>query len=248
MKWTKYHKDHDYSYTLGAFPTMELVENSPHLIYEILLSEKLRDREYFTKIFDKKQIPYRIADREIHRISTKENVFLAGVFRKQIPRAERKNHIICDQISDMGNLGNIIRTMLAMGQHDLILIGQTCDLFHPKSVRAGMGALFHIRMSHFDTFDQYRDTFSEPDREVFCFMLGEKAKSLPEIRVPKKWSLVFGAEAGGLEEAYRGRGTTVMIPQSSEVDSLNLTTAVAIGSYHFSMETVKGAKDEYGDL
>lgn len=37
MKIKAYHKDFDYTYTLGVFETIELLHNKPNLVYEYIL-------------------------------------------------------------------------------------------------------------------------------------------------------------------------------------------------------------------
>ena len=46
-------------------------------------------------------------------------------------------------------------------------------------------------------------------------------------------SLVFGNEQTGLPAEFAQMGQSVMIPQSDEIDSLNLAVAVSVGSYVF---------------
>lgn len=49
----------------------------------------------------------------------------------------------------------------------------------------------------------------------------------------KPFSLVFGNEQTGLPPEFARMGQSVMIPQSDEIDSLNLAVAVSVGSYIF---------------
>ncbi|MDR1629951.1 MAG: hypothetical protein LBS36_07040, partial [Oscillospiraceae bacterium] len=49
------------------------------------------------------------------------------------------------------------------------------------------------------------------------------------------YSLVFGNEATGLPPCFRNFGTSVKIPQSALVDSLNLSVAVGVGVYVFTL-------------
>ena len=49
----------------------------------------------------------------------------------------------------------------------------------------------------------------------------------------KPFTLVFGNEQTGLPPEFAQLGQSVMIPQSSEIDSLNLAVAVSVGSYVF---------------
>jgi TrmH family RNA methyltransferase len=47
------------------------------------------------------------------------------------------------------------------------------------------------------------------------------------------FTLVFGNEQTGLPAEFARMGQSVMIPQSEEIDSLNLAVAVSVGSYVF---------------
>jgi TrmH family RNA methyltransferase len=65
----------------------------------------------------------------------------------------------------------------------------------------------------------------------------EHTINIKDCPKPKLFSLVFGNEARGLDDSFLKVGTSVMIPQTSDVDSLNLTIAVGIGAYEFTRET-----------
>ena len=43
------------------------------------------------------------------------------------------------------------------------------DFFDPKSVRASMGALFHINIEHFPLIEDYVNTF--PKHKKYCFFV-----------------------------------------------------------------------------
>jgi len=51
---------------------------------------------------------------------------------------------------------------------------------------------------------------------------------------PELFSLVFGNEATGLDDSFLQKGTSIIIPQSEEVDSLNITIAAGVGMYLFT--------------
>ena len=63
----------------------------------------------------------------------------------------------------------------------------------------------------------------------------DAAKPLDEVAGahPEKYALVFGNEQTGLPAEFAQMGQSVMIPQSEEIDSLNLAVAVSVGSYVF---------------
>ena len=128
----------------------------------------------------------------MHRIARKGNEYVAGVFDKFPSGIRDENHIVLVDVRDMGNLGTILRTMVGFGFRDLVLIGNCCDLFHPRTVRSSMGALFQVRYALYSDFQTYAAEFSRP---MFPFLL-DRERSLPltSVRPPKRYSLIFGNE------------------------------------------------------
>ena len=80
----------------------------------------------------------------------------------------------------------------------------------------------------FDSFEEYREAFGE--RELYPFMLDAEMK-LYEIRPKRVFSLIFGNEATGLPDEFSCIGTSVVIPHSGRIDSLNLPIAASIAMY-----------------
>ena len=231
QKFKKYKKNDKHSYTFGAFPTLELIRSNNYNIIAIFIDDKYNDKENLIKELEDKNIYYEIAPNVIKRISNKENTYLVGVFEKKNYKLERNNHIILHDISDMGNLGTIIRSMLAFGCKDLVLIGNVADIYNPKVIRASMGAFFKIRFTHYDIIEKYMEEF---DNKLYMFMLSNDMKdSIFNKKLASPYSLVFGNEGAGLPNEFEKFGEKIFIPQSDEVDSLNLPIAVSIGLYEF---------------
>ena len=113
-----------------------------------------------------------------------------------------------------------------------IMLAVDLDVFDPHVLRASMGAFYKLRVHTFDAFEDYRALY--PDRPLYPFML-DGAKSLNEVAAAAEppFSLVFGNEASGLPARFAQLGQSVLIPQSDEIDSLNLAVAVSVGSYVF---------------
>lgn len=235
-----YKKDAGYSYTLGAFPTIELLNCRPSAVREVFVHSSFTDRETIDALCGKAGIPVTVSDKTITRLSDKENCFVVGVFDKYTERIrEDVPHIVLVNPSNMGNLGTIFRTAAAMGIYDIAIVAPGVDSFHPKAVRASMGALFRLRHRYYDRFESYREEF--PEHEVFCFMLtGERRLMVSDAPKAELFSLVFGNEAAGLPAEFASYGQSVIIPQTEAVDSLNLTIAVGIGSYVFMQAKNKG--------
>ncbi|HHV11966.1 MAG TPA: TrmH family RNA methyltransferase [Clostridiales bacterium] len=228
-----YKKDGDYSYTLGAFPTYELIKSRPQMVRKVLVDTSFTDQEHLKSLCREQQIPLEYNNKLIMKLSDKENCYVAGVFEKYscTMRAD-KPHIVLVNPSNMGNLGTILRTAVGFGIFNLAVILPGADIYHPKTVRASMGALFKLNFHLYESFEEYQKEF--PGHEIFTFMLnGEKTLTLKECPKAELFTLVFGNEATGLDDSFLRVGTSIFIPQSPEVDSLNLTIAVGIGAYAF---------------
>lgn len=228
-----YKKNAQYSYTLGAFPTMELINKRPKDIIGIYVSSKYDGSVDFFEVCRERNIHCEYNDKLLNRISTKENCFIAGAFNKfDCVLEEDTPHVVLVNVSDMGNLGTIIRTLAGFGICDLGIVAPCADVFNPKTIRASMGAVFSIRVHVFESFDQYQDKYK--NREMYPFMLdGDKTLNIYECEHSKKYTLIFGNEATGLDSSFKNVGQSIFIPQTKMVDSLNLPISVGVGSFIF---------------
>ncbi len=228
-----YKKDVNYSYTLGAFPTYEMIDAKPHEVMKVLVHTGYTDMDKLSDICSRNNIPLEYNDKLLHKLSDKENCYVAGVFRKySCELKSERPHIVLVNPGNMGNLGTILRTAVGFGIYDIAIILPGADIFNPKTIRSSMGALFRLNFHLYQSFEEYRQQFSKHD--VFTFMLnGEKQLTLKDCPKTNLFALVFGNEATGLDDSFLTAGTSILIPQSPNVDSLNLTIAVGIGAYVF---------------
>ena len=231
-----YKKDFPYSYTMGVFPTIELLQARPDAVLKVLLNQSGATNKGVAKIeqlCEQHNIRVEINDRAIERLAAKENVYAIGVFHKYSQTlSATANHLVLVNPGDMGNLGTILRTALGFGIDNLALIQPAVDIFDPKAVRASMGALFKTAFHYFDTFAQYRESTTH---NFYPFMT-DGDTTLQTARFAPPYSLIFGNESAGLDSAFRATGTSVTIPHSHNIDSLNLTIAVGIALYAATRE------------
>ncbi|MBE5950176.1 MAG: TrmH family RNA methyltransferase [Lachnospiraceae bacterium] len=236
MEIKSYKKDVEYSYTLGAFPTIELLKTRPEEVLEVYVHSTFTDTMTVEELAKPYGIPVMVRDKQINKLSDKENCFVIGVLKKyqDVLRADQ-SHVVLVNPSNMGNMGTIIRTAIGFGIKNLAIISPGVDVFNPKTIRASMGALFRINCQYFSSFEEYEGAY--PDHEIFCFMLNAKRQlTVDNCPKPKLFSLVFGNEATGLDDSYLNKGTSIIIPQSEEVDSLNITIAAGVGMYLFTQK------------
>lgn len=235
-KLEPYSRKLTYSYALGVFPSLMLMEAQPQRALRLLLHPDGLKNEGVVKLREMcaaRGVREEMAERVLRRESKKDNCFAALVFEKFDSDLDPAAcHAVLCQISDSGNLGTAMRSLLGFGIRDVALIRPCVDVFEPHALRASMGAFYKLRVHTYDTFADYRT--AHPDRLLFPFMLDGAIPLNEAARGAKPpFSLVFGNEQTGLPPEFAQLGQSVMIPQSSEIDSLNLAVAVSVGSYVF---------------
>ena len=231
----KYSRGLDYSYAPGVFPSMEALTKRPDSVRRLLISEKL-EGEGKEKLLEKcaqLRVRVEVADKALSRISGKENCFAAAVVEKRFENLQPGRHVVLHHISDAGNLGTVLRTALGFGYRDLAVIRPAADSYDPRVIRASMGAIFSLRLKEYDDFESYRREF--PEQMLYPFMLDGSVMLEEAVNAcpPRNSSLIFGNEGAGLPAEFARMGKPVRIPHSSDIDSLNLSIAAAIGMYAF---------------
>jgi len=229
----QYTKKADYSYTFGFYPTFNLINYHKDSVILIYVDEKSVGTDGYNKLIslvgEKKVV---VSQNAFNKLSEKGNDHVIGVFKKYSGYLNKEApHVVLVNPSDQGNLGNIMRSMLAFNFKDLAVILPGADIFSPKTIRASMGAFFAINHQTFDSFDEYLVNYP---RKYYPFML-QAEKYLNQVEKDEKiYALVFGNEATGLPEEFLNENA-LKIEQSEEVDSLNLATAAVVALYSFSV-------------
>ncbi len=235
VRLISYQKKFNYSYSLGVFPTIELMENRPEKVIKIIFHPKGKENKGVKKLISfatSKGVRTEWSEGLIKKIGGNDNTYAVGVFNKYQEEVEpRVNHLVLANPEDGGNLGTMIRTALAFGIKDIAVIRPAVDIFDPKVVRASMGSIFKVNIEYFDDFTAYK---TKHLNHCYLFMT-DGEKMLKDVLFSQPYSLVFGGESSGLSKEYRKYGETVTIPQSKSVDSLNLSIAAGIAMYSASV-------------
>lgn len=233
MRYKRYNASLDYSYTFGVYPTIELLKNQAKSTVKIILHSKFSSKDGLRIIkgyTEKHGIKIEHDDKLIQKLSPKYNCYVIGVFKKYYPTlSNQSNHVVLVNPKSPGNLGTIIRSMLAFDFSDLAIIKPSVDNFNPDAIRASMGAIFSINFQSFNNIDDYLGAHGT--RDFFSFMTNG-TNTLEEAKFNKPFSIIFGSESAGLPASYEKFSKSVVIPQSKKVDSLNLATSASIALYH----------------
>ena len=140
--------------------------------------------------------------------------------------------LLIDGIQDPGNLGTMIRSMVAFGCNTLCLTDTCVDPFHPKSVGASCGAIAHVNI-YFET--HWNDWIKETSHPVY--VLDPKAlHSIWDLEKSKNYILVCGSEGQGIQSKLiqSVQILPISIPMAEEMESLNAAMSVGIGLHQLS--------------
>ncbi|HUA25873.1 MAG TPA: TrmH family RNA methyltransferase, partial [Steroidobacteraceae bacterium] len=134
------------------------------------------------------------------------------------------------EIQDPGNLGTILRTLAWFGGFRCLLSPNSVDVHNGKSVRASMGAIFHVpveldvplqalpgRFGRIAGLDLQGKSISAREfREFDCYVYGNEARGLPR------------------EELAGMNAIPFTIAGTGAIESLNIATTVNICQYELT--------------
>ncbi len=140
-----------------------------------------------------------------------------------------ERYIILEKIRDPGNVGAMMRSAAAFGYRGVIFV-DSADLFNPKTVRACMGALFHLELCFCETFSEVLSFVRA--RSLRLYGTSPHASCvLKDADFASPFALLFGNEgAGASEEALSACDEVLTIPMQG-MESLNAACACAVAVY-----------------
>lgn len=146
--------------------------------------------------------------------------------------AQRPNEraIYLHEIQDPGNLGTILRSLAWFGSFRCLLGPNSVDVHNGKSVRASMGAIFHVpveldvplqalpgRFGRIASLDLQGKPISAPEfRDFDCYIYGNEARGLPR------------------EALSEMNAASFTIAGTGAIESLNVAAAVNICQYELT--------------
>lgn len=133
--------------------------------------------------------------------------------------------LVCDAISDPGNLGTIMRAAASAAVPQLIVSGGTVDPYNPKVVRAAMGAHFRLPIQQL-SWPGIEERLA--GRAIFLADIGTGA-AYHDVDWTQPCALIVSDEARGPgEEARRLAHARVTIPMPGGMESLNVAMATTV--------------------
>lgn len=175
--------------------------------------------------------------KKVSTLETPEGIVAVGVQRWATPESAAAQlssrdeffGVVTDGVSDPGNLGSLIRTATAFGASFLFVLRGGITPYHPKVLRASMGAAFRLTPLHAPADELVR--FSASLNFELVSTSSHGGESLHEFRFPARYALVFGSEAHGVSEAVAGLAPRALRIPIAHVESLGMAVSAGIILY-----------------
>lgn len=143
------------------------------------------------------------------------------------PVAGKGRYLALDGLQDPGNVGTIWRTADALGADGVFLLGHCADPFHPKTVRASMGACFRLPVWEVEP-DELAAFAKESGLTLCAAALGADCRTLGETKLTDA-IVVIGNEGHGISEDVLALcQRRVKIPMRERCESLNAAAAATV--------------------
>ncbi len=175
-------------------------------------------------------------------VGTHQGVF--GVFRTPVHTLDEVKaggrYLALERVQDPGNVGTLLRSAAAFGFDGVLLSDGCASVFAPKTLRASMGAAVRIPVIEAGAMPACHHPAARKGYHLpCCRAVPVSAAERGPAGCPGGVCVVIGSEGQGLtDETIAACSSTVRIPMTDRVESLNAGIAGSILLWHFREESL----------
>jgi len=208
-----------------------LLENHPELIEEVYLAKEV-DKKEFGKIAKLGKKIVKLDEKKAQAMARggSHQGFLAKITPLELCSFEKIKKsdflVALVGVTDVGNIGSIIRTAHALGV-DGIILSQLKEVNFEGAVKTSSGAIFDIPITHMvNPLDMIHELKQAGFKVIASGLGGDDGKSVGRT---EKTVLLLGSEGEGLAKKVLDKADEVVtIKMHNDFNSLNVATAAAI--------------------
>ena len=236
-KWMKL-KQKKYRYQSNEF----IVEGE-HLVLEAMNSNVVKEilvkegsTVHLNPAFNGKQPVYILKENLFTQIASTETPQpIMAVCEMKSKTIERQNRLLLlDRVQDPGNLGTLLRSVVAFGFDGVILGDGSVDVYNEKVIRSTQGAIFKIPIE-FHSLKEYVPMLQANGVKVYGTSL-ENGQPLGEIEEDSQMAFILGNEGQGVNpELLSTTNRNIFIEMTQNIESLNVSIAGSIIMYRFRL-------------
>ena len=136
--------------------------------------------------------------------------------------------LVAVELRDPGNLGTMMRTAEAAGLAGGVVVGDSVDVYSPKTVRASAGSVLRTPVVKIGSVAEAYDALRATGRSVHTAIVDTDAEVYDRLDL-RSAAIVVGNEPHGLSaEAIKLGDGALTIPLSPSVESLNAAAAASV--------------------
>ena len=140
---------------------------------------------------------------------------------------DKNKLVLLYELSDVGNIGSIVRSAYALGFDGIIHAGNNINL--SAVMRSSAGALLDLKIAWVKDTLSFINEFKQIGFSFYAANNSENAKAHNKINFNQKSVLVMGSEGKGLSgKIIKSCNEEVKITMKNNFDSLNVSNAFAI--------------------
>lgn len=196
--------------------------------YFVEINEYPVQPEKYSKII--KWVSPQVYEKIAYRSHAEGIIMVAEAYTMDLNKLKlQKNPLIIalESVEKPGNLGAILRTADAANVDAVIVCDQKTDIFNPNVIRSSLGCVFTRKIA-ICTAEQLIEWTSEKSIKL-CIASVQSQDNYFEKDLRGGAAFVFGTEAHGLSKIwYKYADENLRIPMQGKIDSLNVSSSVAI--------------------
>jgi 23S rRNA (guanosine2251-2'-O)-methyltransferase len=200
-----------------------IIKKHPNIVKEILIAKKL-DKKELNKLkkFKIKFIDNKVAQK-ISKNSNHQGYFAKIEFEPIEWEINGNKILILDNVTDMGNIGAIVRTSYALGI-DLLIITGIKNLKWPQVIRTSAGAALDMKILTYKNILELINTLKMRNYTI----IGADKGGVCKVQA-SKIALIMGNEGEGLSKKVKEKLDKILsIEMKNDFDSLNVSVAAGI--------------------
>ena len=209
-------------FKVDGFHMFEMAKEAGCLV-EVYVLEEIKD-------LDSKINQYIVSKEIMEKISSSKTPqgIVSICKMKQAKEVEGNKVLLLDGVSDPGNLGTLLRTALAFGFNDVVLMNNCCSIYNEKVLQSSQGAIFFLNI----VLDKNIDELKQKGYKLYSTEI-KGSESIEKVTKPAKLALVLGNEAHGVSKEILDKSDKRVRIDINNIESLNVAIAGAIAMYIF---------------
>ncbi|WP_291781062.1 23S rRNA (guanosine(2251)-2'-O)-methyltransferase RlmB [Cecembia sp.] len=237
--------EHDKDFIFGTRAVMEAVHAGKD-IDKILVDKEVNNEliKELLSLAKQERIPIvRVPDAKLNRITRKNHqgvvahmsaiqyASLDNVIESCFSKGIAPLILILDRITDVRNFGAVARTAECAGVHALVIPEKGSAQINSDAVKTSAGALNHLPIARVKNLYYTVKDLKKMGLQVVA--VTEKTEQLMyEADFTLPTALIMGSEEDGISDELMGQSdTSVKIPLTGKIESLNVSVSAAVVIY-----------------